>query len=125
MASRRPIYPDLMPKPVSLKEWKRRNRLPQAEQVRIHAFEEFKRQVACGEVPATPLRLARLHAGLTQRELAERSYLTPGSISTFDRGDRRPPMRSAVHIAHALTRASGKLIEPADLWPELEAAASQ
>jgi len=109
-------YPDLLPAPITRAERKRRNALPVAEQLRIHATEEFARRVAYGELPASPMRLARLRAGLTQRELGRHAYLSESMISMIERGVRKPPMRSAIHIANALG------VPLSYLWPELKRA---
>lgn len=63
--------------------------------------------------PATsPLRRARLLAGLTLDQLGERAYISAAEISKFERGLRLPPKRTRVHISNALGASES------DLFPE-------
>jgi transcriptional regulator with XRE-family HTH domain len=51
---------------------------------------------------AAHLRKARLKAGLTQEELAERCYLHRTEVSLLERGGREPRLGTLIKLASAL-----------------------
>ncbi len=84
-------------------------------------------EVAAAISPGGYVRQARLRAGLTQLELAERSGLTPASISRLEAGHRSPWFSEAVALARVLDLPLQGLLNgqlrpgtgPADLAVEL------
>jgi len=60
-----------------------------------------------GEVPQPPslssalLQLARLKAGLTQRDLAERAGVPVTMISAYERDQRQPTLATLLRLLHA------------------------
>lgn len=63
------------------------------------------------------LRRRRFAAGLTLTALAERSGMNLSTLSGYENGKHSPSPRSLVRMAKALG------CEPADLMPDIEAAA--
>lgn len=55
---------------------------------------------------------ARIKAGITQAELAERLGVTPQAVSQYERGIKKPKLETVIRIAEAL----GVLVP--DLYPE-------
>ena len=49
-----------------------------------------------------PLRAARLAAGLSQNDLADKSGVHKDSIARFERGERQPVWDTVVELANAL-----------------------
>ena len=62
------------------------------------------------------LRNAREEAGMTQRQLAERTGLTQANISNMENGSSRPTIDSLKKIADAFGK---KLVVAFDEWEEL------
>jgi transcriptional regulator with XRE-family HTH domain len=62
----------------------------------------------------SPLRRARLEAGLTLRELAARSLVSPGHIALLERTASPPLARTRLALVTALGRPESVL------WPELD-----
>ncbi len=58
---------------------------------------------------AASIRAARLHRGLTQKQLAEKLGVTVGRVSQYETGDLRhaPSLRVLAEIAHALGMSVG------------------
>ena len=65
----------------------------------------------------TTLTEWRESAGLTQRELATLSSITPAYISHLERGRFRPTAQCARKIADALGERLDVQLQPADLFP--------
>jgi len=64
------------------------------------------------------LRLARLAAGLTQQDLAERIGVTKGMIARLEKGTRqRPSYQTMVRIGRALNRPAEQLFPVPDYVP--------
>jgi transcriptional regulator with XRE-family HTH domain len=63
---------------------------------------------------AANIRAARLHRGLTQKQLAEKLGVTVGRISQYETGDLRhaPSLRVLAEIAHALGMSAGVSLVP-------------
>jgi transcriptional regulator with XRE-family HTH domain len=58
---------------------------------------------------AAHLRNARLKAGLTQEELADRCYLHRTEVSLLERGGREPRLGTLIKLADALGVPPGSL----------------
>ena len=75
---------------------------------------------------AALLQLARLKAGLTQRELAERAGVPPTMISAYERGKRQPTLDTLFRLLRAAGFDLRMHLEPLDdhddVLAELEAA---
>lgn len=61
------------------------------------------------------LRQARLAAGITQQELADRGRVQQPTIARFERGDRLPRLDTAARLARALDTTIDSLWEPEDV----------
>ena len=59
---------------------------------------------------AKNLRAARLRAGLSQEQLADRCDLPPTEISRLERAKREPRLGTIVRVARALGIAPGSLL---------------
>lgn len=57
------------------------------------------------------IREARLHAGLTQEELAAKLDMSPTHISVLERGVKPPKLESFINIANALGVSSDYLLQ--------------
>jgi transcriptional regulator with XRE-family HTH domain len=84
-----------------------------------------------GEAPSTAaglLQLARLKAGFTQRELAERGGVPATMISAYERGKRQPTLETLLRLLRAAGFDLRMQLEPYDRHDEvladLEAARS-
>lgn len=58
------------------------------------------------------IKKARINAGMTQAELAERLGITPQAVSQYERGIKNPKLETVIRISEAL----GVLVP--DLYPE-------
>jgi transcriptional regulator with XRE-family HTH domain len=83
------------------------------------------------EAPSTAaalLQLARLKAGLTQRELAERATVPSTMISAYERGKRQPTLDTLLRLLRAAGFELRMHLEPYDrhddVLAEMEAARS-
>jgi transcriptional regulator with XRE-family HTH domain len=63
---------------------------------------------------AALLQLARLKAGLSQRELAERASVPTTMISAYERGKRRPSLMTLLKLLHAANFELRMTLEPFD-----------
>jgi len=63
---------------------------------------------------AALLQLARLKAGLTQRELAERAGVPPTMISAYERGKRQPTLDTLLRLLKAAGFDLRMHLEPYD-----------
>jgi transcriptional regulator with XRE-family HTH domain len=63
---------------------------------------------------AAGIRAARLHRGLTQKQLAEKLGVTVGRVSQYETGDLRhaPSLRVLAEIAHVLGMSVGVFLVP-------------
>jgi transcriptional regulator with XRE-family HTH domain len=69
------------------------------------------------EAPSTAaalLQLARLKAGLSQRELAERAGVPPTMISAYERGKRQPTLETLMRLLKAAGFELRMRLEPCD-----------
>src|SRR2546429_1344758 len=77
---------------------------------------------------AALLQLARLKAGLTQRELAERAGVPPTMISAYERGKRQPTLDTLLRLLKAAGFELRMHLEPYDrhddVLADIEAARS-
>jgi transcriptional regulator with XRE-family HTH domain len=83
------------------------------------------------QVPSTAtalLQLARLKAGLTQRELAEQAGVPTTMISAYERGKRQPTLETLLRLLRAAGFELRMHLEPYDshddVLADLEAARS-
>lgn len=60
------------------------------------------------------LRQARLDAGLLQRELAKKAYVTPGGVSFYESGKRQPSTETLVQLAKVLNVSADWLLGLSD-----------
>lgn len=60
---------------------------------------------------ASPITAARLAAGLTQSQLAERVGVAPQQIGAWERGERKPKFDALMRIAQALGCSITDLIQ--------------
>lgn len=51
---------------------------------------------------ASPIASARISAGLTQAQLAEKIGVAAQHVGRWERGDRKPKLDALMRIAHAL-----------------------
>jgi transcriptional regulator with XRE-family HTH domain len=78
--------------------------------------------------PAAPspaaalLQLARLKAGMSQRELAERASVPTTMISAYERDRRQPSLRTLLRLLHAAGFELRMTLEPHDFHDERLAA---
>jgi uncharacterized protein len=63
---------------------------------------------------AALLQLARLKAGMTQRELAERAEVPPTMISAYERGKRQPTLDTLLRLLRAAGFELRMHLEPLD-----------
>lgn len=77
---------------------------------------------------AALIQLARLKAGMTQRELAERAGVPPTMISAYERGKRQPTLDTLLRLLRAGGFELRMHLEPLDdhddVLADLEAARS-
>lgn len=66
---------------------------------------------------AARLKKTRERQGLSQRELADRSGLTPAAISQLETGQREPTFSTIVRLATALRTSPNDLIGIGDAEP--------
>ena len=59
-------------------------------------------------------RAARLHAGLTQEQLALRADLDMGNVSRYEGGQQEPGLTVIVRIARGLGVSAARLLEGVD-----------
>jgi transcriptional regulator with XRE-family HTH domain len=75
--------------------------------------------------PSTPspaaalLQLARLKAGLSQRELAERASVPTTMISAYERDKRQPSLPTLLKLLHAAGFELTMKLEPRDLHDDV------
>jgi len=72
---------------------------------------------SCSELPqpdAALLQLARLKAGLSQRELAERASIATTMVSAYERGKRHPSLMTLLRLVHATGFELRMTLEPYD-----------
>jgi transcriptional regulator with XRE-family HTH domain len=75
-----------------------------------------------GETPSTAaalLQLARLKAGLSQRELAERASVPTTMISAYERDQRQPTLATLLRLLHAAGFDLSLRLEPFDRHDEV------
>ena len=75
-----------------------------------------------GEAPSTAaglLQLARLKAGLSQRELAERAGVPPTMISAYERDKRQPTLETLLRLLRAAGFELRMQLEPYDPHDEV------
>ncbi len=65
-------------------------------------------------VAAAVVRLARLKAGLSQRELAERAGVPATMISAYERDQRQPSLETLLKLLHAAGFELRLNLEPLD-----------
>jgi transcriptional regulator with XRE-family HTH domain len=68
---------------------------------------------------AALLQLARIKAGLSQRELAERASVPTTMISAYERGKRRPSLLTLLRLLHAAGFELRMTLEPCDPHDEV------
>jgi transcriptional regulator with XRE-family HTH domain len=68
---------------------------------------------------AALLQLARLKAGLSQRELAERASVPPTMISAYERDKRQPTLATLLRLLHAAGFDLRMRLEPFDSHDEV------
>ena len=68
------------------------------------------------------LQLARLKAGLSQRELAERASVPTTMISAYERGKRKPSLMTLHRLLHAAGFELRMTLEPYDPHDDVLAA---
>jgi transcriptional regulator with XRE-family HTH domain len=71
---------------------------------------------------AALLQLARLKAGMSQRELAERASVPATMISAYERDKRQPSVATLLGLLHAAGFDLTMKLEPRDLHDEVLAA---
>ena len=68
---------------------------------------------------AALLQLARLKAGMSQRELAERASVPATMISAYERDKRQPSLATLLRLVHAAGFELTMKLEPRDLHDEV------
>ena len=81
--------------------------------VMARSYEEAK------STAAGLLQLARLKAGLTQREFAERAGVPPTMISAYERGKRQPTLDTLLRLLRAAGFELRMHLEPYDEHDEV------
>jgi transcriptional regulator with XRE-family HTH domain len=71
---------------------------------------------------AALLQLARLKAGISQRELAERASVPTTMISAYERDKRQPSLETLLRLVHAAGFELTMKLEPHDPHDEILAA---
>jgi transcriptional regulator with XRE-family HTH domain len=75
-----------------------------------------------GDVPspaAALLQLARLKAGMSQQELAERASVPATMISAYERDKRQPSLATLLRLLHAAGFELTMKLEPRDLHDDV------
>ncbi len=76
----------------------------------------------CPSPAAALLQLARLKAGLSQRELAHRASVPTTMISAYERGKRQPSLTTLLRFIHAAGFELRMSLEPYDPHDDVLAA---
>jgi hypothetical protein len=71
---------------------------------------------------AAAIRLARLRAQLSKRELARRACTSPAAIVGYEAGTHEPTLPTLKRIVHAAGSRAEVVIGPADRRPEADTA---
>lgn len=76
----------------------------------------------CPSPDAALLQLARIKAGISQRELAQRASVPTTMISAYERGKRKPSLLTLLRLLHAAGFELRMTLEPYDSHDKVLAA---